>query len=303
MHLLLTCCDYSEIRCDVSSVAFQEVDSHTEKAVKQEVMRRLFPLVFYGFKNGYVNRNLNNLNTPSFLRAAARCIKHFFLISSLPKSLHSLTAEQQPLLDLLEKQIQSIGISQSLDLSEKKSQIALFVLHRLIDHGLATKLVLVVQCPVLLAWLLHERGSQYVDPSLRNLKHRANRVPQAASAGVQEAGRGGPESRAARGPQADVSPCKFLKLDSSEEEASGTFPVDPQFLCRTFTPCGSPSAVACPRGRIDCLEIRQCGSDSLKVLSGALPTFFCLRSLTLHSICRFASHVPAHGACTAFWSL
>ncbi|KAE8293865.1 hypothetical protein D5F01_LYC06806 [Larimichthys crocea] len=55
-----------------------------------------------------------------------------------------------------------------------------------------------------------------------------------------------------------------------------------QLLCQTFTPCDGPSR-ACPWGQIHCLEIRECGADSLRVLNRALPTFFCLRSLTLHS--------------------
>lgn len=267
------------------------VDLHTEDAAKHEVMRILFPLVLYGFKNNYINRNLSNLNTPSFLWAAAKSIKHFLLPSSVPKGVCSLTAEQQPLLNLLEKQIQSISISQSVDLSKRKTQIALYILHRLIDHGLATKLVVDVQCPIMLAWLLHERGCQYVDPLLNNLIHssRGNCITQAASAGLQEARCfAGLETSASHGQDYDVSPCKCLKLNSFEEEASGKFPVDPESLCRTFTPRESPLAVACPRGQIDCLEIRQCGSDSLKVLNAALPTFFCLRSLTLQSISAFS---------------
>ena len=256
-------------------------------------MRMLFTLVFYGFTNPFVKRNITNLNTTSFLWAAAKCIKHFLLIASLHKPLQSFIVEQRPLLNILEKCIRSVGVSQSIDLSKRKTQTALYIFHRLLDHGVAKKLVVHVQCPIVLAWLLHGRGSQYVSPELNNLMHMKKEScnSQAASAIAH---------RAICSPSLDmgvsehmddqVAPCKRFKLDSvsaDEEFGKAAFTVDPQILCRTFTPCDGPSAGACPMGQINCLEIRQCGSDSLRVLNSALPTFFCLHSLTLHSFCKF----------------
>lgn len=279
----------------VSCVTFQVIDLHTEEEAKHEVMRMLFTLVFYGFTNNFVKRNITNLNTPSFLWAAAKCIKHFLLTTGIHKALQSLTAEQRPLLNLLEERIRSVGISQSIDLSNRKTQTALYILHRLLDHGVAKELVIHVQCPVVLAWLLHGRGSQYVNPELKNLMHRkkASCISQAASASADGASCStGPETRASEDQDDQVTPCKRSKLDSAsvkEESRKANFTVDPQVLCQTFTPCDGPSAGACPWGQINCLEIRQCGSDSLRVLNSALPTFFCLRSLTLHSFCTFAN--------------
>ncbi|XP_039984996.1 uncharacterized protein lrrc41 isoform X2 [Xiphias gladius] len=265
------------------------VDFHTEEEAKHEVMRMLFTLVFYGFTNPFVKRNITNLNTPSFLWAAAKCIKHFLLITSLHKPLQSLTAEQRPLLNILEKRIRSVGVSQSIDLSKRKTQTALYVLHRLLDHGVAKKLVVHVQCPIVLAWLLHGRGSQYVNPELKILMHskKENCISQAVSASADRASCSpGLDTRVSEHKDDQVIPCKRSKLDSvsvKEESGKANFTLDPKALCRTFTSCEGPSAEACPSGQIDCLEIRQCGSDSLRVLNSALPTFFCLRSLTLHS--------------------
>ncbi|XP_068449376.1 uncharacterized protein lrrc41 isoform X2 [Clinocottus analis] len=258
-------------------------DFDTEEEAKHEVMRLLFTLIFYGFTNPFVKRNITNLNTPSFLWAAAKCIKHFLLTTPV----ESLTAERRPLLNLLEKRIWSVGISQSIDISKRRTQTALYVLHRLLDHGVAKKVVVHVQCPIVLAWILHGRGSQYVNPDLKDLlnSRKASCVSQAASASAERTSCG--SGLGTRASEDLVTPCKRSKLDSAEESGKANFTLDPQILCRTFTPCGGPPTGACPWGRIDCLDIRQCGSDSLRVLNSALPTFFCLRSLTLHSFLTF----------------
>lgn len=254
-------------------------------------MRNLFTLVFYGFTNNYVKRNFSDLNTPSFLLAAAKCTKQFLLTTPFG----SLTAEHRPLLNLLEKGVATVAV-QNMDLSKRMTQTALYVLHRLLDHGVAKELVVHMQCPIMLAFLLHGRGSQYVHPEIKNLMHskKAGCISQASSASADGASCSpGLESRASEDQEDDVTPCKRSKLDSvsvEEEKESGKsiFTVDPQVLCQTFTPCDGPSAGACPWGQIERLSICQCGSDSLRVLNSALPTFFCLRFLSLHSISKFA---------------
>lgn len=293
----------------MSYVLFQAVDLHTEEEAKHEVMRMLFTLVFYGFTNNFIQRNMANLNTPSFLWAAAKCVKHFVLIASSHKPLQSLTAEQQPLLSLLEKHVGSVGVSQPIDILKSKSQAALYVLHRLLDHGMAKEIVLHVQCPIVLAWLLHGRGSQYVNPELDNLLNnkKLSCNSQTASASAHsESCSSSPGTRASEDQDGEVIPCKRLKLDFvsvKKESGKANFTVDPQVLCQTFPACDGPSAEVCPWGQICCLEIRQCGADSLRVLTAALPTFFCLRSLTLHSICKFANCCSSEfGGHTSFWS-
>lgn len=253
------------------SVILQVIDIHTEEEAKHEVMKCLFPLVFYGFKNIYITRNSTNLNTPSFLWAAAKCIQHFLISTILPNPLQSLITENWPLLNLFEERIRSVSFSHSLDLSQRKTQLGLYVFHRLFDHGKATKVTIHMQCPMVLAWLLHGRGSQYVDPKLKDLldKEKAARALQAGS-------------------DDQATPCKRSKLDFKEEESGKEdINVDPQCLCRAFTPFQGLSAGACPWGQIHSLEIRKCGPESFNLLNAALPTFFCLHSLTLHSISKY----------------
>ncbi|KAM7388818.1 hypothetical protein PAMP_024965 [Pampus punctatissimus] len=272
---------------DMSGSVDHVIHLPTEEEAKHEVMRILFPVVFYGFRNPFVNRNITNLNTPSFLWAAAKCIRHFLLTTSLHERFKSLTAEQRPLLDLLEKRIRSVGVSQSVDLSKKKTQIVLYVLHRLLDHGVAKELIVHVQCPIMLAWLLHGRGSQYVNCKLKNLMNSKN-----TSSADRSSNSSGLHTETLDDQDDEVPPCKRSKLDSvcveGKESGKTNMIVDPQVLCGTFSPCGSPAADVCPWGKIERLEIRQCGSDSLIVLNSALPTFFCLRSLTLHSLSTFS---------------
>ncbi|XP_026179046.1 uncharacterized protein lrrc41 isoform X2 [Mastacembelus armatus] len=269
------------------------VDLHTEEEAKHQVMRTLFTLIFYGSTNPFVKRNITNLNTPSFLCAAAKCIRHFLLMTGLHKSLESLTAGHRPLLNLLEKHIKSVSVSHLIDISKRKTQTVLYVLHRLLDHGESKELVVDMQCPIMLAWLLYGRGSEYVNPKLKCLMHskKESCFSQEASGSVDIASCStGLKTRDLEYRYDEVTPSKRLKLESvSVEEDSGTanFTVDPQALCRTFTTSDGSLAGPCPWGRIDCLEIRQCGSDSLQVLNSALPTFLCLRSLTLHSFSTF----------------
>lgn len=270
--------------------ANRAIDFNTEEDAKHEVMRMLFPLVLYGYKNLYVNRNITNLNTPSFLLAAAKCVKQFLLTTPFDRFI----AEQRPLLNLLERRIWSVNVSHNIDLSKRKIQIALYVLHRLLDHGVAKKIVVHTHCPIVLAWLLHGRGSQYINPELKNLMHsqKAGCFSQAASASADGASCSPClETRASEDQDDQVTPCKRFKLDSlsAEEEESGKVnsAMDPQVLCQTFTPSDDFSAGPCPQGQIECLEIGQCGTNSLRVLNSALPTFFCLRSLILHSFGTF----------------
>ncbi|KAF3835589.1 hypothetical protein F7725_028147 [Dissostichus mawsoni] len=247
------------------------INFHTEEEAKHEVMRIIFTLVFYGYTSQFVQKNITHLNTPSFLLAAAKCIKYFLLDSPV----ESLTSERRHLLKLLEKGIRTVCVSKCMDLSDRKTD--LYVLHRLLDHGVAKKVVIDVKCSLMLSWILLNRGSQFVSPELRSLMQRkmATCNLQAYSAIADRASCGLCIKTAASEDQDDhVVPCKRLKLDCVEEKESG-----------------KPTLMALSRGlsvgQIECLEIRKCVSDTFTVLNNALPTCFFLRSLTLHSIASF----------------
>ncbi|KAM4739713.1 leucine-rich repeat-containing protein 41 isoform 2-T2 [Anableps anableps] len=255
-------------------------------------MLRLFTSVFYGLSNSYVLKNSTNLKSNSFLSAAAKSIHHFILIPCMHQALQALTTNQQPLLVLLEKHIRTIHVNHLLTV--RKTQAALYVLHRLLDHGVTTNLVVSIDSPLDLAWLLHGRGSQYVNLELKALLSCAH-VFQTSPANAAGAASSSIDVKStASGNQSDhVIPCKRAKLFSGsveeEDDQSGvpSFTLDPQVLCHTFSPGDGPSAGACAFGQITHLEIRTCGPDSLRVLGFSLPTFSCLQSLSLHSISIF----------------
>ncbi|XP_074523755.1 leucine-rich repeat-containing protein 41 [Halichoeres trimaculatus] len=280
--------------CGPKRFSLQIIDLKTEDEAKHEVMRMLFTCVFYGFMNPYIRKN-SYLNSPSFLWAAAKCVSEFLLEPGISNCLQPLTAGQRPLLNLFEKRMTRLGISQALDLSNKKSQVALYVFHRLVDHGVANKLFIHNNCPIVLAWLLHGRGSQYEHPELMNLMHtrKGSCKSQDAPARTNGASRSiSPAGRTLETLDDEAKPCKYPRTSfvlTEKEEESGTtnFDLDPQVLCQTFAPCDAPPAGACLRGQIECLEFSNCRPEAFGVLNCVLPTFFCLRSLILHSFSTF----------------
>lgn len=267
----------------------QVIDLRTEEEAKYKVMKKLFSAVFYGFKNCFIKRNLSNLNTSSFLQAAATYLRQFSLLS-VHKPLQTLTAEQRPFMNLLEECIDSVVVSHCVTLSKKETQTILYVLHRLLDHGVAKELIVHAQCPIILAWLLHERGTQYTNSQLKNLVHSKSCDSQTISTNVHSSSQHpGLKTRALEDQNEPVIPYKHPKLDSVLKKVSEkNFTVDPHILCQMFCPSDGMSAGACPYGQINRLEITQCSSDCLGVLNAALPTFYCLHSLTLQSFCKFA---------------
>uniref|UniRef100_H3C1R2 Leucine-rich repeat-containing protein 41 n=1 Tax=Tetraodon nigroviridis TaxID=99883 RepID=H3C1R2_TETNG len=128
-------------------------DLSTEDQAKHKVLKILFGAVFYGFTNCFIRKNMWNLNTPSFLRLAATHLRRFSLLS-VDKPLRALAAEKRSLLGHLEECIDTVLVSPCVSVSKKETQTVLYILHRLLDHGVARKLVVQAQCPVILAWLL-----------------------------------------------------------------------------------------------------------------------------------------------------
>ncbi|XP_029684586.1 uncharacterized protein lrrc41 isoform X2 [Takifugu rubripes] len=268
------------------------LDLATEEQAKHKVMKMLFSAVFYGFTNCYIKKNMSNLNTPSFLRVAAKHLRRFSLLS-INKPLQALTMEKRSFLSHLEEWIDSVVVSQCVALVKKEAQTVLYILHRLLDHGVARKLTIHVQCPIILAWLLHERGTRHLNPRLKSLMSS----PETSSA-HNSVYRPRGKSKTVENQDHPAVPCKLQKLDSEslkeELTKNANLTLDREVLCHMFTSCDGPSAGPCPRGLVEHLEISQCRPDCLTVLTDALPTFFCLRSLNLHSFVTFTDTDVMH---------
>ncbi|XP_024921780.1 uncharacterized protein lrrc41 isoform X2 [Cynoglossus semilaevis] len=247
------------------------------------VMRLIFLPLIYCYENYLFPRIITKLKTQSFLWAAAQFIRTFVLISDRYLPLHRLTDEYRPLLELLEKQIRCISCLQCPDLSKRQAQVVLYIIHRLLDHGVATELIMHGPSPTLLTWLIYRRGSQYVCPKLKH--HLTIENNNSASSPSQD------EASCSRvlssEDQCHQPPlCKRPRLHSmleEEETEKANLSLPLQDLCQTFSAHKGASAGPCPRGEIHKLQISQCDPDCLRVLNCALPTFFCLRSLTIES--------------------
>ncbi|XP_034036068.1 leucine-rich repeat-containing protein 41 [Thalassophryne amazonica] len=238
----------------------------TEAEAKQQVMEMLFPSVFYHSKNELITRHISNIDTKSLLLVMAKNLRHFS-IRPTSQCLQGLTAEQWPLLAMLESSVRSVGVVHRLDLSAHQSRCALYVLHRLLDHGHTTKVVICEQALPMLAWVLQDRDSCFVSPS-------ASMAP-------------GPETKTFDVHDVDhVPPRKRQLLDSApvmKDSNISTYPLSPKDLCQTFSRCAGPSLPDCPRGQIQSLQINQCGPATLSILIRRLPSWFSLQSLSLHS--------------------
>ncbi|XP_028300460.1 uncharacterized protein lrrc41 isoform X2 [Gouania willdenowi] len=259
------------------------LDVVTEDEIKSEIMNLLFMMAFFGYSQSKCINNIIAENGPSLLWMTAKYMRHFRLLTSRPLKLNALTSKERPLLPLLEKNVTSISIGSGFDLEDENNKVILQVLHRLLDHGVATKLRL--HCPILLSWLLRRRRSQCMDPDLGNEGHcegHSRSHPSPSSVPLDESN-SCPGVSHHQGRHA--VPCKRQKLDcvSVEEEESpkAPFQSDSENLCQSFA-CEASAHRA--HGHIECLDMARIDSQVLVVLVDALPTFYSLRSLTLQSI-------------------
>uniref|UniRef100_A0A3P9LVX1 Leucine-rich repeat-containing protein 41 n=1 Tax=Oryzias latipes TaxID=8090 RepID=A0A3P9LVX1_ORYLA len=241
------------------------VDFPSEETAKREVMRLLFQIVFYSAGRS-IPRAASNVDPSLLLHTSAKSADHL-IVGKGCKDIERLVSEWRPLLKMLEERVKRVGVSEPTWRSETKTWATWFVIHRLLDHGVATELVVYSQCPTILARLLQGRGSQLVDPE-------------------QGGGLQGPclQGRRSESRCGDAPPCKQSKMDTVSMEGGfcgdPTLPLEPKFLC-------SSQLEACPRGRIHHLEVQQCKPESLRILTSVIPTFSSLRSLTLHSVSSF----------------
>ncbi|XP_024114478.1 leucine-rich repeat-containing protein 41 isoform X1 [Oryzias melastigma] len=245
------------------------VDFTSVETVRHEVMRLLFQRVFYSVDRG-LPRAASNVD-PSLLLQASAMSADYLILGNGCKDFERRISEWRPLLKILEERVKRVCISEPTWRSETITTWC--VIHRLLDHGVATELVFHSPCPTILARLLQRRGS-----------HQPEQDGELQSPCLQG---GCSESQCGNAP-----PCKREKMETVSMEGSScggpTLPLVPRFLCRRFSQVDSPVKEACPRGRIHYLEVRHCKPESFKILTSVLPTFSSLRSLTLYSITSFS---------------
>ncbi|CAL8307273.1 unnamed protein product [Lota lota] len=255
------------------------LDLHSEDESKQEAMDTCFQLMFYGFKYKGVAKQIFNVNITTLFLVMAKYIKQFYLRPS--QFLQTFAKEQRALLTILEGSVGIVDVKHHKDLLKTESQFALYVLHRLLDHGQAKELIIYGLDPAMLNWILQDRGSQHAHQQLTSV-HRSSLVANPTAAADNSATRTDGDLET----EEDVLPCKRPKLDDTFREREAGTPqstVEPELLCQAFALYGSCLTGSCPRGQICSLQIQECGRSTLGVLVPFLPTWLCLRSLTIQS--------------------
>ncbi|KAM8887759.1 uncharacterized protein lrrc41 [Synchiropus picturatus] len=240
-------------------------DFATEEELRHEVLRVLFTCVFYNSSRFAFQKHISNPST--FLWMAAKYLKHFLVTFNPNNPLERLVTQQQSLLARLEKHVTCVAISLSFARPEGAAKSAVYVLHRLLDHGAARRVILQVNCPVTLACLLHGEG-----PS-------ASLSPSDSVRSGQGPGHGPSSKR-------------------KKVEGDGELHLAMQLLHKTLNSCSEAAGEPCPRGRLEQLEMMVCSRKTLHILNTSLPKLQHLRSLTLHSSSTF-SGVDMHGLSVA----
>uniref|UniRef100_A0AAV2L0J2 Mucin-like domain-containing protein n=1 Tax=Knipowitschia caucasica TaxID=637954 RepID=A0AAV2L0J2_KNICA len=166
------------------------LDVSGEDEAKLLVMRGLFPSVLYDFNSSSIPKQLCGPDHSALLCVAARYICHFVLLNMEPP-LRRLTQENRRVLQLLEEHAVSVGVSHSLDPRKAENQMALLVLHRLLDHGHVGRVVLEARCPHTLAWILDRRGPQPLHPyaqveGLRDCRGESERGPACSNTAPEQ---------------------------------------------------------------------------------------------------------------------
>ncbi|KAJ3599677.1 hypothetical protein NHX12_033633 [Muraenolepis orangiensis] len=256
--------------------AHRVLDLRSEDGTKQEAMDTCFQLMFYGFKYKGVAKQLFNVNITTLFLAMAKYIKRFHLRPS--QFLQTLAQEQRALLTVLEASVGVVDVKHHKDLLKTESQFVLYVLHRLLDHGQARELIIYGLNPAMLTWILQDRRSRNACQ-----QHPASQVYRSSSVVNPTAAAGDRNTRPADDDLETEAPCKRPKLDVTIRPREARSPVEPEMLCRAFALSGSCLTGSCPRGKICSLQIRECGQSTLDVLVPLVPTWLCLRSLTIQS--------------------
>ncbi|KAI4889977.1 hypothetical protein NFI96_024362 [Prochilodus magdalenae] len=220
-----------------------------EENWKQKCLESLFHMVL--FRKTQMNNNLSNLSEYAVLTMSAEYVQVLSLTVAGRGACRLASEELRPILSILEKRVRCLRLFDAMALFKQGHTDILFILHRLLDHGSVTEVVLkrTPHC-FLFSWVTSRcRGLPRIDPQ-----------PSAAS----------------------VTKDPFHNEDLWAEE--GPAPKCPRLdLCMDenlskFSPSCSVNG-RCSVGQICSLELEV---RSLATVCHLLPSWLCLRSLHLY---------------------
>ncbi|XP_037391031.1 leucine-rich repeat-containing protein 41 isoform X2 [Pygocentrus nattereri] len=222
-----------------------------EENWKQKCLESLFHMVL--LRNSEVHNILTNLSEYAVLSMSAEHVRVLSLTVAGRGGCRLASEELRPILSILEERVRCLRLFDAMALLKQGRKDVLFVLHRLVDHGSVTEVVL-KRAPdyFLLSWIT----SRCTRPP--------QTVPQASAAPDTWDNLRNEDLWAEEGPSAP----KCLRLDLCMDER----------LCCKFSPSCSVNG-RCRVGQIHSLDLEV---RSLATVSRLLPSWLCLHSLHLY---------------------
>lgn len=229
---------------------------------KQRCLERLFHMVmFTQVRRG--GSYLSNLSDSSILSMTVKHVRVLSLHTSTKNICRLASDDLRPILSTLEKGVTSLRLLDAKALFKHGRKYVLFILHRLLDHGSVREVVLRRNPDSsFLSWLMSRRRGPQGGLSVSTAPEKSHADGHCSVVDDREL-----EEPAA----------KRLALDVEE---------NPEVLCSQFSSFSS-SADHCPEGQIHSLDFEVSKCEILTTVSHILPTWLCLRTLHLHSDCKY----------------
>ncbi|XP_036427365.1 leucine-rich repeat-containing protein 41 [Colossoma macropomum] len=222
-----------------------------EENWKQKCLESLFHMVL--FRKTQVHNILSNLSEYAVLTMSAEHVRVLSLTVAGQGGCRLASEELRPILSILEKRVRCLRLFDAMALLKQGRKDILFVLHRLLDHGSVTEVVLkrTPDC-FLFSWITSRcRRPPRIDS-------QASAAPDTWDTCRNE------DLWTEEGPSAPKCP----RLDLCMDEKS----------CCKFSPSCSVSG-QCHVGKIHSLDLEV---RSLATVSRLLPSWLCLHSLHLY---------------------
>ncbi|XP_072539052.1 leucine-rich repeat-containing protein 41 isoform X2 [Salminus brasiliensis] len=223
-----------------------------EENWKQKCLESLFHMVL--FRKAQVQNILSNLSDYAVLSMSAKHVQVLSLTLAARGGCRLASEELGPILSVLEGRVRCLRLFDAVALLQHGNTDVLFVLHRLLDHGSVTEVVLkrTPDCS-LFSWITSRcRGPYWNDP-------QASATTDSRDASCND------DRWAEEGPSAPKCPRLDLYRDDNK-------------LCSKFSPSCSING-RCGVGQIRSLDLEV---RSLATVSRLLSSWLCLQSLNLY---------------------
>ncbi|KAJ7986376.1 hypothetical protein DPEC_G00339270 [Dallia pectoralis] len=255
----------------------------TEDEWREKTMSKLFKNAFYGLRFRGDTKYLLNVDFHTLLLAMAKYVQLLPVFRTPP---HCRFTQQTDVLSILEKNVRSVKVEVNGELRVVPGGI-LYALHRLLDHGAVRNVILDhTPDPRLLAWILHGRGPQSASQQCPLQSIHGEMRPD-ESAGTTAACWGPedtePDDTQRKRPRLSIAPAK----EQPDPDSRPCHCLEPKPLCQMLVPSATSSKESCPKGQIHSLVIKFFTDGILPVLFPLLPSWLCLRSLSLHGAWTF----------------